>query len=95
MRIQGEPGEREDDLEPAPCGPRGEAETRAEGRGEDRMVEDGRPEEVAPADEEVDTGRKPLRLCAVEEEDEVLGQREPEPDRGAVDEPVVESFEDG
>ena len=90
-----EAGGREQDLERASGRPRRKAEPRAERRSEQRVVENRRPEEVAPADEEIDPGDEPFRLRPVEEEREVLGQGEPESDRGAVDEPVVEPLEDG
>ena len=90
-----EPGEGEEHLARAARRPHRRAEPGPERRRPEWVVEHGRPEEVAAVEEDVEAALQSLVLGRIDEIEDVLGEREAEPDRGAVDDPARDPFEDG
>ena len=83
-----QPDQREGDAPSGLGAPRCEAEAGAEGRGPDRVAEHRGAEEVATVDVDAEGGGEVALLGDAEEVVEVLGEREADPDRGAVDDSI-------
>jgi hypothetical protein len=89
----GESRERQRDARDPVPRPGRESEAGAERRREDGVMKDGRAEEVAARKEDVEAGLEAAAACAVDEEEKVLGEREADADRGAVDDSVGHALE--